>query len=155
MHAVARRIIWAEPIMFCMPILCLRFDVCPYGMDITLWVTHFLKLLITFTLSTAADTWSDKLAALFAQTSSRVLFFVNVKAVLNTVMIAARWKPPSAFKVTQKSGAAAVKAATGFAPQHALAEGIELPPLSEVRAACFVWLQRQGGKASATLRNAD
>lgn len=121
-------LIWAEPIMFVMPIMCLRFDVCPYGMDLTLWLTHFFKLLVTFLVSTSADTWGDKLSALFAQTSSRVLFWVNVKAALNTLMIWGRWKRPGAFKVTAKA------AATAEGVDRAVESGQELAvvPFTEV-----------------------
>ena len=35
---------------------------------------------------------------------ARILFFVNVKAVLNTVMVYLGWKLPGGFKVTAKGG---------------------------------------------------
>jgi hypothetical protein len=77
-----------EPIMFTMPLLCLVFNICPYGVDALLWTTHFFKLLTTCVVSSFAD-WSLELsaAAVYGQTMSRVLFWVNVKAVLNTVMV--------------------------------------------------------------------
>lgn len=105
-------IIWSEPIMFTMPILCIVGDICPYGIDVVLWATHFFKLVTTLLVSTYADTWELSRSALYAQTASRVLFFVNVKAVLNTLMIYSGWKKPGAFKVTAKAGtkpAASVK----------------------------------------------
>lgn len=96
-------LIWAEPIMFSMPILCLVGRICPYGVDILLWTTHFFKLLTTFIISSYAD-FSLELsaAAVYGQTMARVLFWVNVKAVLNTIMVYTGWKRPGAFKVTQK-----------------------------------------------------
>ena len=85
--------------------ICVTFDVCPYGIDVWLWLTHLLRLCITFLLSTHADTIGKRVSALHAQTSSRVLFFVNVKAVLNTIMVGVGWKLPGAFKETKKAGA--------------------------------------------------
>lgn len=96
----------SEPFMFTLPLLCLCFGVCPYGMDIWLWATHFLKLFFNFLISTHADTISGRVAALQAQTASRVLYFISVKAVLNTIMVYFRWKRPGAFKVTEKAGTA-------------------------------------------------
>jgi hypothetical protein len=100
-------LIWAEPVMFMMPILCLVGNICPYGVDTALWTTHFFKLITTFLVSSYAD-WSLELsaAAIYGQTMARVLFWVNVKAVLNTVMVYTGWKRPGAFKVTNKGGAA-------------------------------------------------
>lgn len=108
-------IIWAEPIMVTMPIICIFGNVCPYGIDSALWTTHFLNLVVRFLLSTWGESWAIRRAALYAQTSSRVLFFVNCKAVLNTIMIFSGWKKPGAFKVTAKQAAPAKKAvAEGF-----------------------------------------
>lgn len=94
----------SEPFMFTLPLVCLCFGVCPYGMDIWLWATHFLKLLFNFLISTHADKISGRVAALQAQTASRVLYFVSVKAIINTIMVYIRWKRPGAFKVTKKAG---------------------------------------------------
>lgn len=110
-------LVLAEPVMFTLPFICVVFNRCPYGIDLWLWGTHFLRLVITFIVSTHADSWAKRAAALHAHTSSRVLFFVNVKAVLNTLMVGVGWKRPGAFKETKKHAAA---------PQP-LAEGIELP----------------------------
>lgn len=82
-------------------------DICPYGIDPLLWITHFLKLVTTFLISSYADTLELSRAAIYGQTMARVLFFVNVKAVLNTIMVYTGWKRPGAFKVTQKAGGAA------------------------------------------------
>eukprot|EP00892_Ulva_mutabilis_P010707 jgi/Ulvmu1/8008/UM004_0244.1 len=96
-------VVFTEPIMFTLPLVCLGFDICPYGMDIWLWVTHFMRLLLTFLVCTHADSLSKRFAALNTLTASRVLFFVNVKAVVNTIMVYLRWKRPGAFKVTRKA----------------------------------------------------
>jgi hypothetical protein len=96
----------SEPFMFTLPLVCLCFGVCPYGMDIWLWATHFLKLFFNFLISTHADTIAGRVAALQAQTASRVVYFISVKAVLNTIMVYIRWKRPGAFKVTKKAGTA-------------------------------------------------
>ena len=82
-------------------------DICPYGIDPWLWLTHFGKLVTTFLISSYADTLELSRAAIYGQTMARVLFFVNVKAVLNTIMVYTGWKRPGAFKVTQKAGGAA------------------------------------------------
>lgn len=79
-------------------------DICPYGIDPWLWLTHFGKLVTTFFISSYADTLELSRAAIYGQTMARVLFFVNVKAVLNTIMVYTGWKRPGAFKVTQKAG---------------------------------------------------
>jgi hypothetical protein len=96
-------IVLTEPVMFTLPFICVVWNLCPYGIDVWLWASHFLKLSITFILSTHADTWAKRVAALNAQTSSRILFFVNVKAVFNTIMVGLRWKLPGAFKETKKT----------------------------------------------------
>ena len=90
--------------MFTMPLMCLAFRICPYGVDVLLWSTHFLKLVTTFAISSFAD-WSLELsaAAVYGQTMARVLFWVNVKAVLNTVMVYTGFKLPGGFKVTNKA----------------------------------------------------
>lgn len=92
-----------EPVMFTLPLVCLGFDICPYGMDLWLWLTHFLRLLLTFLVCTHADSLSKRFAALNTLTASRILFFVNVKAVVNTAMVYLRWKRPGMFKVTRKA----------------------------------------------------
>jgi hypothetical protein len=101
-------------------------DICPYGIDPWLWLTHFGKLVTTFLISCYADTLELSRAALYGQTMARVLFFVNVKAVLNTVMVYTGWKRPGAFKVTQKAGGAAV-AAGGSAGEVKVAAQPEPP----------------------------
>jgi hypothetical protein len=96
-------IFFTEPVMFTLPTFCIIFSICPYGIDTWLWLTHFFRLVITFLISTHGDSLVKRWAALAAQTSSRVLYFVNVKAVLNTLMVGLRWKKPGAFKVTAKA----------------------------------------------------
>ena len=56
---------------------------------------------------------------------ARVLFFVNVKAVLNTIMVYTGWKRPGAFKVTTKAGGAPTPAG-GAAPA-----AVEAAPVKE------------------------
>ena len=115
-----------EPIMFTMPILCLVFDICPYGVDTLLWTTHFFKLLTTCVISSYADwSWELSAAAVYGQTMARVLFFVNVKAVLNTVMVYLGWKRPGAFKVTQKGGKGPKPAAAAPKPDDGGAKPAE------------------------------
>jgi hypothetical protein len=97
-------IIWAEPIMFAMPLMCLVADICPYGMDFLLWVTHFAKLLTTSIISSYADTMELSRAAVYNQAMTRVLFLVNVKAVVHTIMIYLGLKRLGGFKVTKKAG---------------------------------------------------
>lgn len=104
-------LIWSEPIMFTMPLMCLVLNICPYGIDPLLWFTHFAKLVTTFLISSYADTLELSRAAIYGQTMARVLFFVNVKAVLNTIMVYTGWKRPGAFKVTIKAGGAPKPAA--------------------------------------------
>ena len=99
-------LIFTEPIMFTLPFICVVFNICPYGIDVWLWLTHILRLIFTFFLSTHADTIGRRVSALHAQTSSRVLFFINVKAVLNTLMVGCGYKLPGAFKETKKASAA-------------------------------------------------
>ena len=94
-------------------------DTCPYGIDLLLWVTHFAKLVTTFIISSYADTLELSRAAIYGQTMARVLFFVNVKAVLNTIMVYTGWKRPGAFKVTTKAGGAPTPAGGGAAPPAA------------------------------------
>lgn len=95
-------VFFTEPIMFTLPLVCLGFDICPYGMDLWLWLSHFFRLLFTFLISTHADSLSKRFAALSTLTASRILYFVNVKAVINTCMVYVRWKRPGRFKVTRK-----------------------------------------------------
>lgn len=95
-------VFFTEPIMFTLPLVCLGFDICPYGMDLWLWSSHFMRLLFTFLISSHADSLSKRFAALSTLTASRILYFVNVKAVINTVMVYLRWKKPGRFKVTAK-----------------------------------------------------
>ena len=101
--------------MFTMPLLCLVFEVCPYGVDPLLWLTHFLKLLTTCVISSYAD-WSLELsaAAVYGQTAARVLFWVNCKAVFNTIMVYTGWKRPGAFKVCTWPGMATWLAAAAL-----------------------------------------
>ena len=118
----------SEPFMFTLPLVCLCFGVCPYGMDIWLWVTHFLKLFFNFLISTHADTISGRVAALQAQTASRVLYFISVKAVLNTVMVYFRWKRPGAFKVTTKTGSVPPRCGASLpCPRSSFAAPLEDP----------------------------
>jgi hypothetical protein len=72
----------------------------------------------TFLISSYADTLELSRAAIYGQTMARVLFFVNVKAVINTIMVYTGWKRPGAFKVTTKAGGAPTPAA-GAAPEAA------------------------------------
>lgn len=99
-------LIWSEPVMFTMPLMCLVLNICPYGIDPLLWFTHFAKLVTTVCISSYADTLELSRAAIYGQTMARVLFFVNVKAVINTIMVYTGWKRPGAFKVTVKAGGA-------------------------------------------------
>jgi Glycosyl transferase family group 2 len=117
----------SEPFMFTLPLVCLCFGVCPYGMDLWLWLTHFMKLLFNFLISTHADSLSGRVAAIQAQTASRVLYFISVKAVLNTLMVYFRWKRPGAFKVTAKQGmgpSAAHAMPTAEPSMHAAAQPV-------------------------------
>lgn len=91
-------------------------NICPYGIDLLLWITHFAKLVTTFLISSYADTLELSRAAIYGQTMARVLFFTNVKAVLNTMMVYTGWKRPGAFKVTTKAGGAPTPAGGGDAP---------------------------------------
>lgn len=92
--------------MFTLPFICVVCNICPYGIDLWLWLTHFFRLASTFILTIHADTLGKRLAALNSQTSSRILYFINVKAVLNTIMVTLRWKLPGAFKETKKASTA-------------------------------------------------
>jgi hypothetical protein len=120
-----------EPIMFTMPLLCLVFKICPYGVDEVLWSTHFFKLLTTCIVSSFAD-WSLELsaAAVYGQTMARVLFWVNVKAVLNTVMVYTGWKRPGAFKVTQKGKPAAAAPKADKPPDEEAPKPAEPAPVA-------------------------
>jgi hypothetical protein len=137
-------LIWAEPIMFLMPIMCLGFDICPYGVDILLWTTHFLKLLTTFFVSSYADfSFELSAAAIYGQTMARVLFWVNVKAVLNTVMVYTGWKRPGAFKVTQKGAPPKAMADDGAKPPEPVNQPVEShkggPNIPVRSSRCSVW----------------
>ena len=109
-----------EPVMFTLPFICVVANVCPYGIDLWLWLTHLLRLTATVLLSTHADSIAKRVSALNAQTSSRVLYFINVKAVLNTLMVGLGWKLPGAFKETKKAPAPG---------SYAVAEGSEADDL--------------------------
>jgi hypothetical protein len=129
-------IVFTEPVMFTLPFLCVVFNICPYGIDLWLWLTHFLRLVFTFFLSTHADSISKRVSALHSQTSSRVLFFINVKAVLNTIMVGLGYKLPGAFKETKKAGAPhpvaeAAALRGGAAPRAAYAPSVEIDASSE------------------------
>jgi hypothetical protein len=89
--------------MFTLPFICVVCNICPYGIDLWLWLSHFFRLAVTFFLTVHADTIGKRIAALNSQTSSRILYFVNVKAVLNTIMVTLGWKLPGAFKETKKA----------------------------------------------------
>lgn len=129
-------VFFTEPIMFTLPLVCLGFDICPYGMDLWLWVSHFMRLLFTFLVSTHSDSLSKRFAALSTLTASRILYFVNVKAVVNTVMVYVRWKRPGRFKVTAKQAAGpAPPAAASERPQYVMGGGGAASPPPPLRRA--------------------
>lgn len=133
-------IFFTEPVMFTLPFICVVGNICPYGIDLWLWLTHLLRLTFTFLLSTHADSIAKRVAALNAQTSSRVLFFVNVKAVINTLMVGVGWKLPGAFKETKKAPAAA--------GSYAVAEGSERDDLFSLPPGSSAALLSRGAQSS-------
>lgn len=98
---------WAEPLIFTLPFLCLVLDICPYGMDRALFFTHFVHVLASCANSTYYSEGWLRRVAFMAKTSYRVLWFTSCKAVINTLMVVTGFKNPGHFKFTPKAGLAA------------------------------------------------
>jgi hypothetical protein len=56
--------LWAEPIMFTLPFLCLVMDICPYGMDSLLYWTHIAHLCGQFFHSSYHRDWESFIRSL-------------------------------------------------------------------------------------------
>lgn len=79
--------VWAEPVLFTLPFLCLVLDVCPYGMDEILFASHFVYFGV---LSAHSVYYSDPWLvgnALRSKTGGRLLWFTAFKACVNTLMV--------------------------------------------------------------------
>ena len=94
--------LWATPVIFTMPLTCIVFEVCAFGIDRWLFYTHMARVVGSTLLSAHATTRRHGLSGLAAVTGARVQWFTGVKAVLNTCMVLAGWKRPPAFKLTPK-----------------------------------------------------
>ena len=79
--------IWAEPIMFTLPFLCVVLDVCPYGMDRTIFASHVIFFGVMSINSFYYNDFWLMGNALRSKTGSRVLWFTAFKAVINTLMV--------------------------------------------------------------------
>jgi hypothetical protein len=101
-------LVWAEPILFTLPFVCLVLQVCPYGMDRLLFYTHIFHLAAGFLNSTYyEENWLKKVA-FTCKSGYRILWFTSVKAVINTLMVISGFKNPGHFKFTPKAGLAGV-----------------------------------------------
>jgi hypothetical protein len=98
--------VWAEPILITLPLFCLVFDICPYGMDQTLFASHLIFFAVMSLKSIYHDDLWDIGNALRVKSGNRILYFTSVKAVLNTLMVSSGMKPRGHFKFTPKSGLA-------------------------------------------------
>jgi hypothetical protein len=97
---------WAEPIVFTLPFLCLVLNICPYGMDQHLFISHIVFFVVMNLSTTLYGSWDVVLAAIRAKSGYRILWFTSVKAVLNTIMVVTGWKAKGHFKFTPKAGLA-------------------------------------------------
>ena len=121
---------FAEPVLFTLPFCCLVMDVCPYGMDEWLFYSHFGFFALMNICSTVHTEWETTRTALRVKTGYRILWFTSVKAVLNTVMVAAGWKAKGHFKFTPKAGLAGEGGGMVDDDTHALGSA-ESPPSGE------------------------
>jgi hypothetical protein len=94
---------WAEPVMFLLPFLCLGLDICAYGLDRVLFVTHVLRVGTSLLHSSYGHNWSVVMAGITSRSAARIQWFTGFKAVLNTIMVLIGYKRPPRFKVTPKS----------------------------------------------------
>jgi hypothetical protein len=92
----------AEPVIFTMPLFCIIFQICAFGMDKPLFFTHVFRILGGFIQALHATEWKYIAAGHAARTGSRVQWFTSVKAVINTIMVLTGWKRPPQFKLTPK-----------------------------------------------------
>jgi hypothetical protein len=81
-----------EPVIFTIPFLCLVLQICPYGMDILLFYSHFFLLFISTLNSIYYDNWEAVVVALRVKSGYRILWFTSVKAVINTLMVVVGFK---------------------------------------------------------------
>jgi hypothetical protein len=98
--------IWAEPVIFTLPFLCLVLNVCPYGMDRDLFISHLVFFVIMNMSGALYGSWDMIVTAIRAKSGYRILWFTSVKAVLNTIMVVTGWKAKGHFKFTPKAGLA-------------------------------------------------
>jgi hypothetical protein len=85
-------------IIFTLPFVCLVFDVCAFGLDRRLFLTHVLRMATVMLQTNYGHNWSEVKAAMSARAASRVQWFTAWKAVVNTIMVLAGFKRPPKFK---------------------------------------------------------
>lgn len=93
-----------EPFITTLPFMCLVLRICPYGMDPILFWTHIAHIGISFLCSVYDRSFENFLTGICAKGGIRILYFTAFKACINTMMVAAGYKKPGAFKITRKKG---------------------------------------------------
>lgn len=78
--------IYAEPIMFAMPFLCLALDICAYGMDKYLFWTHLSHAIITNFAAFYFTSWDRVVDALKVRTMTARHIYSQMLPVLSADM---------------------------------------------------------------------
>ena len=96
-------------------------DICAFGLDKWLFLTHIVRVATSTAHSCYGATWREVSAGLASRSAARIQWFTGVKAVANTLLVVSGFKRPPSFKVTPKKQQANANANVGAASSAAAA----------------------------------